>query len=204
MTPAGLITYSTALTVAAVIPGPQIVAIVAHAVRSGYGRAASATAGMVLGDLIYLTTALAGLASIAEAFSLALLGIKWAGVGYLCWLAYRFWTSPDSLNVAESGARQSGSAFVSGILITIGNPKSVIFYVSVLPTVIDLREVEISDALLLLLVTAVILSAVQFPFALAGARTRRSLQSPTMMRRFNRVAAVGIAGAAASIAFREQ
>lgn len=42
------------------IPGPQIVEIVAHALKSGYRRAAWAAAGMVLGDVLYLATILAG------------------------------------------------------------------------------------------------------------------------------------------------
>ncbi|MBY5713809.1 LysE family translocator [Rhizobium leguminosarum] len=203
MTLSGFIAFSTALAVAAVIPGPQIVAIVAHALKSGYRRAAWATAGMVLGDVLYLATVLAGLAYIAETFSLLLIAIKWAGVAYLCWLAYRFWTSRERLNIDEGEDTGHGkNAFISGVLVTIGNPKSILFYVSIVPTVLDLHEVTLLDGAVLVLLTALILSAAQFPFAIAGARARLSFQSPRMMRLFNRGAAIGIGGAAVSIASR--
>ncbi|QSW27160.1 LysE family translocator (plasmid) [Rhizobium leguminosarum] len=207
MTLSGFTAYSTALAVAAVIPGPQIVAIVAHALKSGYRRAAWATAGMVLGDVLYLATVLAGLAYIAETFSLLLIAIKWAGVACLCWLAYRFWTSREGLNIDEGEDTGRGTnAFISGVLVTIGNPKSILFYVSIVPTVLDLHEVTLLDGAVLVLLTALILSAAQFqfqfPFAIAGARARLSFQSPRMMRLFNRGAAIGIGGAAVSIASR--
>ncbi|MBY3448035.1 LysE family transporter, partial [Rhizobium laguerreae] len=91
-------------------------------------------------------------------------------------------------------------------LVTIGNPKSILFYVSIVPTVLDLHEVTLLDGAVLVLLTALILSAAQFqfqfPFAIAGARARLSFQSLRMMRLFNRGAAIGLGGAAVSIASR--
>jgi threonine/homoserine/homoserine lactone efflux protein len=203
MTLSGFVAYSGALAIAAVIPGPQIVAIVAQALKSGYRQAAWMTAGMVLGDVLYLATVLAGLAVIAETFSALLIVIKWAGVAYLCWLAVQFWRSGDRFDGGAAGAAASGkSAFFSGILVTVGNPKSVLFYISILPTVVDLHALSALDVPVLLAITAIILAAVQFPFAIAGARTRSALQSPRAMRILNRGAALCMGGAAATIAAR--
>lgn len=203
MTLSGFVAYSGALAIAAIIPGPQIVAIVAQALKSGYRQAAWMTVGMVLGDVLYLATVLAGLAFIAETFSFLLIAIKWAGVAYLCWLAVQFWRSGETFDGANAGATRSGkNAFVSGVLITLGNPKSVLFYISILPTVVDIHALSSMDVPILLAITAIILAAVQFPFAIAGARTRRTLQSPRATRLFNRGAAVCMGGAAATIAFR--
>jgi len=203
MTLSGFVAYSGALAIAAVIPGPQIVAIVAQALKSGYRQAAWMTAGMVLGDVLYLATVLAGLAFIAETFSTMLIAIKWAGVAYLCWLAVQFWRSDDRFEGGEAGAAGKGKgAFLSGVLVTVGNPKSVLFYISILPTVVDIDALSMVDIAVLLSITAIILTIVQFPFAIAGARTRRALQSPRAMRILNRGAAVCMGGAAATIAAR--
>jgi threonine/homoserine/homoserine lactone efflux protein len=197
------VAYSGALAIAAIIPGPQIVAIVAQALKSGYRQAAWMTAGMVAGDVLYLATVLAGLAFIAETFSTLLIVIKWAGVAYLCWLAVQFWRSDDRFDGGAAGAGPSGKgAFVSGVLVTVGNPKSVLFYISILPTVIDVDALSMPDIAILLSITAIILAVAQFPFAIAGARTRHALQSPRAMRILNRGAAVCMGGAAASIAAR--
>ncbi|RWA64601.1 LysE family translocator [Mesorhizobium sp.] len=203
MTLSGFAAYSGALAIAAIIPGPQIVAIVAQALRSGYRQAAWMTAGMVLGDVLYLAAVLAGLAFIAETFSFLLIAIKWAGVVYLCFLAVQFWKAGGSFEASEGGAAKSGgNAFLSGVLVTLGNPKSVLFYISILPTVVDIGALSVLDVPALLAITAIILAAVQFPFAVAGAGTRRTLQSPRATRLFNRGAAVCMGGAAATIALR--
>jgi threonine/homoserine/homoserine lactone efflux protein len=203
MTLSGFVAYSSALAIAAVIPGPQLVAIVAQALKSGYRQAAWMTAGMVLGDVLYLATVLAGLAFIAETFSAMLIAIKWAGVAYLCWLAVQFWRADERFEASATSTAPSGKgAFISGVLVTIGNPKSVLFYISILPTVVDINSLSSLDVVVLLSITAIILTIVQFPFAIAGARTRRALQSPRAMRILNRGAAVCMGGAAATIAVR--
>ena len=115
----------------------------------------------------------------------------------------QFWTSGETFDTAGAGEARSGkSAFVSGILVTLGNPKSVLFYISILPTVVDIGALSPLDVPVLLAITAIILTAVQFPFAIAGARTRRTLQSPRATHLFNRGAAVCMGGAAATIALR--
>jgi threonine/homoserine/homoserine lactone efflux protein len=203
MTLSGFVAYSSALAIAAITPGPQIVAIIAQALRSGYRQAGWMTAGMVLGDVLYLAVVLAGLAFIAETFSYLLIVIKWAGVVYLCWLAVQFWKSSETFKAAEATSPMSGkNALISGVLVTLGNPKSVLFYISILPTVIDINTLSQSDTFILPAITAIILTIVQFPFAIAGAKTRRALQSPRAMRMLNRGAAVCMGGAAATIAVR--
>jgi threonine/homoserine/homoserine lactone efflux protein len=199
----GFIAYSGALAIAAIIPGPQIVAIVAQALRTGYRQAAWMAAGMVLGDVLYLAAVLGGLAFIAETFSFLLIAIKWAGVAYLCWLAVQFWNSGEEFEGLNSNRTSNGkNAFVSGILVTLGNPKSVLFYISILPTVVDINALSSADVAILLGVTAMILAVVQFPFAVAGARMRRVLHKPRAIRFLNRGAAVCMGGAAATIAVR--
>ncbi|MHC2364269.1 LysE family translocator [Rhizobium leguminosarum] len=201
MTLSGYLAYSGALTLAAIIPGPQIVAIVAQALHAGYRKAAWMTAGMVVGDVLYLSSALVGLAYIAATFTTLLMVIKWAGVAYLCWLAYQFWTTPNSLQPQQQSST-AGGVFGSGILVTLGNPKSVLFYVSILPTVVDVNALSGTDIVLLLVTTALILAVAQYPFALAGARARMALTSPRAMLVMNRSAALCMGGAAVAIATR--
>jgi threonine/homoserine/homoserine lactone efflux protein len=203
MTLSGFVAYSSALAIAAITPGPQIVAIIAQALRSGYRQAAWMTTGMVLGDVLYLAVVLGGLAFIAETFSYLLIVIKWAGVAYLCWLAIQFWRASETFNVADATSPVSGkNAIISGILVTLGSPKSILFYISILPTVIDINTLTRPDSVVLLVITAIIMAIAQFPFAIAGARTRRALRSRRAMRLLNRGAAVCMGSAAATIAVR--
>lgn len=103
------------------------------------------TARMVIGDIIYLAAALAGLACIAETFTTLLIVIKWAGVAYLSWLAVQFWrANPTTKRPERVHVRHSHHA---------GQSKVRPIYVSILPTVIDVSTVNMADALLLLAVT---------------------------------------------------
>lgn len=204
MTLSGFIAYSGALALAAIIPGPQLVAIVAQALRAGYRQAAWITIGMVAGDVLYLAAVLAGLAYIAETFSALLIVIKWAGVAYLIWLAVQFWRSGIAPDEEQSSRRErtGKSAFLAGVLVTLGNPKSVLFYIAIVPTIVDLGSVTLGDCAILLALTAAILTLVQLPFALAGAKARGALQSPRALRLVNRGAALFMGGAAVTIAAR--
>jgi len=204
MTLSGFIAYSGALALAAVIPGPQLVAIVAQALRGGHRPAVWITIGMVAGDVLYLAAVLAGLAYIAETFTALLTVIKWAGVAYLIWLAVQFWRSGITAEAEQTtrGARTGRSAFLAGILVTLGNPKSVLFYIAIVPTIVDLGTVTLGDCVVLLSLTAVILTLVQLPFAFAGAKARGALQSPRALRLVNRGAALFMGGAAVTIAAR--
>ncbi len=113
--------------------------------RSGYRLAGWMTARMVIGDIIYLAAALAGLACIAETFTTLLIVIKWAGVAYLSWLAVQFWrANPTTKRPERVHVRHSHHA---------GQSKVRPIYVSILPTVIDVSTVNMADALLLLAVT---------------------------------------------------
>jgi threonine/homoserine/homoserine lactone efflux protein len=204
MTLSGFIAYSGALALAAIIPGPQLVAIVAQALRGGYRQAVWITLGMVAGDVLYLAAVLGGLAYIAETFTALLTVIKWAGVAYLVWLAVQFWRSDAEIGPgpAGRGPRSGRSAFLAGVLVTLGNPKSVLFYIAIVPTIVDLHRVTVGDAGVLLTLTALILTLVQMPFALAGAKARGALQSARALRLLNRGAALFMGGAAATIAAR--
>jgi threonine/homoserine/homoserine lactone efflux protein len=68
MTLAGFITYSAALAIAAAIPGPGVTALVARALGSGFRASLVMAMGLMLGDLIYLTAVVLGLAFVAQTF----------------------------------------------------------------------------------------------------------------------------------------
>src|SRR5437868_3575027 len=78
-----LIVFATALLVAAASPGPGIIAIVARVIGRGSRGAVAYSAGFVIGDLVWLTVAILGLAVVAQAFAQVFLVIKYAGAAYL-------------------------------------------------------------------------------------------------------------------------
>ncbi len=203
MSLAVLITYAGALFIAAIIPGPGITAIVARALGSGFRPTFFMGLGLILGDMIYLTAVILGLALIAQAFTTAFALIKIAGALYLVHIAWKLWTTgllPQNIEAQRSTGL--AMSFLSGLLVTLGNPKTMLFYVALVPTLIDLEQIGLRDYGLLLAATFVVLLAVLVPYIALAARARLLLRQPKALQRLNRIAAGILAGTAAYIATR--
>lgn len=205
MTLAGFLTYAGALAVAAAIPGPGITAVVARALGSGFRPALAMSLGLILGDVVWLTAVVLGLALLAQTFGLAFMLIKWAGIAYLVWLAWRFWREgidPEKVE-ARTGHRDFLSNFIAGLTLTLGNPKTMVFYVAITPTIVDLPTLTLIDYGTLVAITIVVLLIVLVPYLALAAKARGFLSSPRGLKVLSRGAAAFMVGAAAAIAARQ-
>lgn len=205
MTLAGFVTYAGALAIAAAIPGPGIVALVARALGSGFRPAAFMALGLIVGDLLYLTAVILGLALLAQTFGTAFLIVKWIGVAYLAWLAWGFWRGGITTALVSAERTRDGAAasMLSGFLVTVGNPKVMVFYLAITPTIIDIATVTLADFGVLLVVTIMVLLVVLVPYVALAARARWFLATPRALKALNRTAATFMVGAAAVIAARQ-
>lgn len=203
MTLAGFIAYSAALAIAAAIPGPGVIALVARALGSGIRSTVPMAMGLAVGDIVYLAAAVMGLAFIAQTFGTAFLVVKYAGIAYLLYLAFKLWNAGLSAERVEARKAEGFVAsFLSGLVVTLGNPKVMVFYLALLPTILDLRTVSGSDFLVLAGLTFAILMVVLLPYVALAARARGLLSTPRALKRLNRTAAGIMVGAAAAIATR--
>lgn len=198
-----LIIFAGALLVAAGSPGPSIAALVARVISKGFRDVFPFLAAMWIGEAVWLSMAVFGLAFIAQSFHLAFLVLKWAGVAYLCWLAWKMWTAPVAIREGEMPRAESPwRLFMAGMAVTLGNPKIMMFYMALLPTIIDLGAVTLVGWAELTATMALVLVAIDLAWVVAAVQARRLLRSPRAMRAANRVSAATMAGAAAAIAAR--
>ncbi|MGB3812848.1 MAG: LysE family translocator [Shinella sp.] len=203
MTLAALLAYCGALFIAAIIPGPGITAIVARALGSGFRSTFFMGLGVIIGDMAYLTAVILGLSFIAQSFTTTFMLIKIAGALYLAYLAWKLWTSgllPQDIEARRSTGMTA--SFLSGLFVTAGNPKSMLFYVALVPTLIDLDTIGLKDYGILLVATFAVLLAVVIPYIALASRARLFLKQPKALQRLNRIAAGILAGTAAYIATR--
>lgn len=200
---AGLLLYSGALFIAAAIPGPGITALVARALGSGFAATLPMMVGIILGDIFYLTAAILGLAFIAQTFGTVFLIIKYLGALYLVWIAYKLWSqgiAPDTIKAKPP--MRIWATFLSGFLLTLGNPKTILFYVALLPTLLDLEQLTPADYTLLVFATATILTVVFVPYIALASRLRGVVKQGRTLRLLNRLAASILGATAISIALR--
>jgi threonine/homoserine/homoserine lactone efflux protein len=198
-----LLIFAAALFVAAGSPGPSIAALVARVIAKGHRDVLPFLAAMWIGEAIWLSMAVFGLAFVAQTFHFAFMILKWAGVVYLAYLAWKMWTAP--VVVTEGGMPSEDSPvrmFLAGMAVTLGNPKIMMFYMALLPTIIDLASVTMLGWMELTTTLAIVLIVIDLTWVFAAAQARRLLKSARAMRIANRVSATAMAGAAAAIATR--
>jgi len=203
MSLSSLLIFAGALIIAAGSPGPSIAALVARVIVKGWRDVLPFLVAMWVGECIWLSLAVFGLAFVAQTFHLAFLVVKWLGVAYLAYLAWKMWTAPVA--VGESALLDKDSPaklFAAGMAVTLGNPKIMMFYMALLPTIIDLGSVTLAGWFELTVTMAFVLIAVDVAWMVAAAQARRLLKSARAMKFANRVSAATMAGAAAAIAAR--
>lgn len=196
---APLFAYAAALAIAAIIPGPGVAALVGQSLAGGMRASIFFLIGLALGDLTYLSFAVAGLAVFAQTFAGAFVLLKIAGGAYLIYLAYRMWTSEVAETpLAKADGAAGLAATAAGYTITMSNPKTIIFYLALLPTVVDLEAIGVTQWAVLCLVTIAVLGVTMIPYAFLADRARAVLGRSTSLRRLNRWAAgfIGSAGLA--------
>ena len=176
----------------------------ARALGSGFMASFWMSIGLVLGDLTYLIAVLLGLAVLAQTFGTAFLVIKWLGVAYLAWLAWKLWTSGIiGQNVQAVQKQESAlSSVLAGWTLTLGNPKTMIFYLAITPTIIHLQTVTLVDGVALVAITAAVLLVVIVPYLILAAKARGLFAKPRALKIINRTAAGFLGAAAAAIALR--
>jgi len=204
MTLAGILTFCAVYALAVATPGPGIAAIIARSLAHGSKGAPAFIAGFVVGDLVWFTIAATGLAALAKTAETLFIVIKWAGVAYLLYLAWKLWRAPaERVEVRDDDGRQHGwRAFVASLMLTLANPKAILFFLALLPTVIDLASLNAIRFLEISLAIAVVLPLVLGTYVFLAARARQLFTTPSAVRRLNRSSGVAMAGAAVVVATR--
>lgn len=205
----GLWIFAAVYFLAVASPGPGVAAIIARSLSRGTNGATAFIAGFLVGDLIWFTFAATGLAALAQSAYAVFVAVKYLGVAYLLYLAYRLWISePKAMDEESEQARQMergdrpSQLFLGSLALTLANPKTMIFFLALLPTVVRLEKLNLIGFLEIVAVIVVVLPLVLGTYVVTAARTRRFFRSPRAIRNLNRGSGVAMATAAVAVATR--
>jgi threonine/homoserine/homoserine lactone efflux protein len=198
----GFAVFCAVYLLAVATPGPGVAAVLTRSLTHGMRGAPAFIAGFLIGDLIWFAGASTGLAALAQTAQTVFLVVRYAGAAYLFYLAYRLWTAPaQPLDVGDVHASQRPlRLFLGSLSLTLGNPKPMIFFVALLPTVVHLRTLRFVDYLSIAAAITFILPLVLGGYAFAASRARRFFRKPKSIRLLNRGAGTAMAGAAFVVA----
>jgi threonine/homoserine/homoserine lactone efflux protein len=203
MSLSGLGIFCFVYFLAVATPGPGVAAVIARSLAHGTRGAGAFIAGYVVGDLVWFTVAALGLAALAHAAQNVFVALKYLGACYLLYLAYRAWHSPVTQGTDSMAPEQSPrQLFLGSLSLTLANPKSIAFFLALLPTVVPLESLSMAGYCAIAAVICIVLPLTLGGYVLLAARTRGLFRSARSVRALNRTAGVAIAGAAVVVATR--
>ena len=166
--------------VTSLVPGPSMLFVLSQSIWRGARSGAAALAGLQLGYVVWWVLAALGLGTLAAAFPLAFRLLAVGGALYLAWLGVQ--ALRHAGEAAEDGAEParelSHRAFRDGILVAIGNPKSLIYIVALLPPFVDARSPVVPQLVVLALVAMVIDVALGVLYIAVGSRIAAAMGRP--------------------------
>lgn len=157
----------------AAMPSASVALVITRSVTLGVANGIAVTAGIVLGDLIFILLAIFGLSVVSETMGGLFIVIKLLGAIYLLWLGFSLLTSKETtiINFKERlKKRNLISSFLAGFVLTLGDVKAIIFYVSLFPIFIDLSELHRIDVFVIIVVMTLSVGSVKFIYAFSATK----------------------------------
>ena len=195
------VAFALATSLMILLPGPSVMLTVSHSLTFGAPKALFTVTGAVAAIAVQFAVAIAGMTSfmllMAEWFEV----LRWAGVAYLIWLGVRQWRAPVAPDGAvEPRSAAASSLFLQGFMVTLGNPKSLIFLAAFLPQFLT-PGAPLAPQVALMAPTFLLIGfIITALWALVAGHARRWFQGPRRLKLRNRVAGGLMIGAGAALA----
>lgn len=143
--------FFVATVVLLLTPGPAVLYIVARSVDQGRRAGLVSVLGIEAGNSVHVLAAAFGLSALLASSALAFSAVKYLGAAYLIFLGVRKLLSPETvIPVAAGPAPSRRRIFWQGVLVTVLNPKTALFFLAFLPQFVDSSRGSIAPQLLIL------------------------------------------------------
>lgn len=186
------LSYSNAATilvtmfVLSIIPGPSVFLVIVRSMTSNLSQGLVTIGGIVFANIIFILLVVYGVGALVASMDGLYVIIKFTGSAYLFWLGIKLLRTKVKKAEIEQVTESSWHAnFTAGFIVTISAPRAILFYVSLLPNVIDLTKARAPDVLLLMLIATVAVGAAKLPYALLAYRSSLFLQEEKPRRVMN-------------------
>lgn len=153
-----LLAFSIGMIILAVSPGPGVLASVSTAVSKGFKASLLFILGLVFGDIFFFILALVGMSAISKVMGQLFYIIKMVGGIYLIYIGWDIIKHRKDEIIFNKDKSSKYKTFISALLVTLGNPKAILFYASIVPTIIDINRINLYEVLAIIF----IISAVSF------------------------------------------
>lgn len=187
-------------------PGPATLVAVSHALphgpAGGLRGALGPIVGVNVGNFIWYGLTAFGLIALIQAVPAAYSILRWVGVAYLLWMAFRMFQAGTSALARQSARRASfGKGFLNGLAVHMSNPKALLFYTAFIPPFIDPdRPLLLQFAILAGLTVITETTGLTF-YATLASRARKLGHADQAQPLFQKIAAIVLIAAALILAW---
>jgi threonine/homoserine/homoserine lactone efflux protein len=186
--------FCTAVLVFLALPGPGTFALLTSTAKGGFRAGAAATLGVIVGDQVLMWLAVAGVAALLAANPVVFKAVQYAGAAYLVWIGLK-------LIFAKQGSAspvriEPHHYFRQATVITLLNPKAIVFYMAFFPLFIDPAQHRGVQTFAAMAVTIAVITAIYCLVlcAFAGALSEKVRAHKRLARALERLAGAFLVG----------
>ena len=172
------------------VPGPVWVALLARALSGGFAAAWPLALGVTLGDLLWPALAIFGMGWVLSVYGEALQILRWIAAATFAVMGALLIAKSGTLMSADSKLTRPGrlAGLMTGVAAVVGNPKAILFYMTVLPAFFgDLSRLTAVDIASILAVSVAVPLVGNLGLALFLDRARALLSNPARVQMLNRI-----------------
>ncbi|TMV94235.1 LysE family translocator [Thioclava sp. BHET1] len=195
--------YAGALVVLFMTPGPVWLALLARGMSGGFAAAWPLALGVTVGDILWPALAILGVSWLVQEFSYFLIVLRWVAVAVFVVMGILLIRHAEMKISQDSRLTRPGkwAGFIAGLIVIIGNPKAILFYMGILPGFFPIATMTWADIALVSLISAIVPLAGNLVLASFVDRIRNFVASRGKLARLNRIAGALMIAVGVLIAF---
>jgi len=170
-----------------VSPGPGTLAVFGKSMQQGFIAAFFLSFGLILGDITYLVAVILSLDFFSNTIASFMDQVKIIGGMYLIYLGIQSWRSGSFKIKKDISKKGNFAEFVTGYLISMANPKVMVFYIAILPNFINLKNLSLLIASEIIIITFLGLMAGISVINLGASKIKNKLESSDSNAFINRI-----------------
>lgn len=170
-------------------PGPGVLTSIIKAISDGFNESMYFLSGVVLCNIIYLLLALYGISSLSRTIGEMFFLVKIFGGFYLIIIGIKLFQTKNFQNRPVIHENKNGN-FVSGFILTAGNPEPILFYASVLPTLIEVETVNTIEVFIMIIIIVSVSFLITGSYCYLASHSKSLLINKNLGKYINKMAGI--------------
>ncbi|MBL4613954.1 MAG: LysE family translocator [Magnetovibrio sp.] len=179
------------------VPGPTVMLVVSYALGRGKSTGWVTVPAVMLGGFVAMTASLLGAGAVLSTSATLFTALKLVGAGYLIWLGCKLWRAEPKLEILQSvtNDKSGRSMFWNAFVVTVLNPKGIVFFVAFMPQFIDLNSPAMPQFIILEATFLCLVGVNIATWAVLAGGLRSRFEKPETLKLVNRIGASFLIGA---------